>query len=402
MDTYWFIFKLVTILGTFGFIMGLGFFVTILERKQSALMQDRIGANRAGIPIPFISKKLSLWGIFYNGKLVLWGIINNLADGIKMITKEPFVPQATDRLLYHLALYFAVVPVIALLAVIPFGGVFIPDKFYYAWCPWLKDVMVFIFGGGRAYQLQVANLEIGILFIFAVAGMAIYGAVLGGWSSNNKFSLLGAMRGCAQMISYEIFLGVSMLGVLFIFGTFDMNTLVNKQQGLLFGFLPKWGIIVQPFAFLLFYIAQLAENKRMPFDLPEAESELTLGYHTEYNGMKAGLFVFGEFMETAAVAAVMVALFLGGYHLPWLSDQGFAWPWGGTLNLSHPTVVILRVVTFSAKVVFLIWLQQLVRWTLPRFRYDQVMNLGWKGLLPLALLNLVITVIVVAIWDSLK
>lgn len=400
MDIHWFIFKIVMILAAFGFVQGVAFFVTFLERKQSALMQDRVGANRAGIPIPFIGKKLSCWGLFYNGNLVLWGLINNMADGLKMILKEPFTPIATDKFLYHLALYFAVVPVIAIFAVIPFGDVFIPEQFYYDWCPIVKDIMVAVFGTGT-YSMQVAELDIGILFVFAFAGLAIYAAVLGGWSSNNKFSLLGAMRACAQMISYEIFLGMAVLGLLFIYQTMNVNELVDRQNELVFGFLPKWGIVTQPLAFILFYIAQMAENKRVPFDMPEAESELILGYHTEYNGMRAGLFIFGEFMESVAIAGVMTVLFLGGYHLPWLGSAGFVFPGGYEIALSHPTVVILRLVAFTGKVFVLLWFQQLVRWTLPRFRYDQVMNLGWKGLLPLSIINLIVTVLVVVLLDTL-
>lgn len=400
MDIYTFIFKVVMILAVFGFVQSLGFLVVVLERKQSALMQDRIGANRAGIPIPFISDKLSLWGIFYQGKLVLWGVINCMADALKMLLKEPFTPKAYDKFIYNLAIYFAVVPGLVAFALIPFGDRFIPSQFYYSWCPWLRDVMVYIFGSGE-YLLQIANLNAGLLFILAFTGLAIYGAILGGWSSNNKFSLIGAMRGCAQMISYEVFLGISLLGVLFIYGTVDIYELVNKQNNeLLLGFLPKWGIVTQPLAFILFYVAQMAENKRAPFDLPEAESEIILGYQTEYNGMRSGLFMLGEFMEVVTVSAVMVVVFLGGYHIPWLYNTGFVFPWGGEFHLAHPTVVILRLLAFTGKVLVLVWFQQLVRWSLPRFRYDQVMSLGWKGLLPLALANLVITVLVVMLLTA--
>lgn len=393
-------FKIMMILGVFGLSQALGFFVTFLERKQSALMQDRIGANRAGIPIPFISKKLSCWGIFYNGKFVLWGIMNNLADGLKMLLKERFTPHATDILVYQLAPYFAIIPVVVAFSVIPFGGIFIPEQFYYRWCPWLKDIMVSLFGAGTSYPIQIAHLDVGILFIFAGAGLAIYATIFGGWASNNKFSLIGAMRGCAQMISYEVFMGLSILGLLFIYGTTDLVSLVNKQNNeLLFGFLPQWGIVVQPFAFILFYIAQMAENKRVPFDLPEAESEIILGYHTEYNAMKAGLFIFGEFMESVLISTVVVVLFFGGYHIPWLYPQGFEFPWGTTMELSHPTVVILWLMSFIIKIMCVLWFQYLIRWSLPRFRYDQVMDLGWKGLLPLSLINLFVTMIFVTIGE---
>jgi NADH-quinone oxidoreductase subunit H len=295
------------------------------------------------------------------------------------------------------------VPAIVALAVIPFGDKFFPAQFYYDWMPWLKNIMMYIFGNPvDGYTMQVANMDVGLLFVFAVTGLGIYGAILGGWSSNNKFSLLGAMRGCAQMISYEIFLGVSILGILFIYGTFDISEIVNKQNELAFGVIPKWGIVLQPLAFILFYVAQMAENKRVPFDMPEAESELILGYQTEYNGFRAGTFIFAELMESVTVASIMVALFLGGYHLPYLQNHGFVFPGGTEIALSHPTVVILRLIAFSSKVVVLLWFQQLMRWTMPRFRYDQVMNLGWKALLPLSLANVIITVIVVSIIDALS
>jgi NADH-quinone oxidoreductase subunit H len=343
-----------------------------IERKGSALIQDRIGANRA-----------SIFG--FAGM----GLINTLiADPIKFLTKEDFIPPRGDRFLHTLAPCLALFPALVTFAVIPFG-----------------DVLTI---AGREIALQVANLNIGILYIFAMASLSVYGIVIGAWASNNKFSLLGGVRGAAQMVSYEIAMGLSVLGVIMIFGTLELQEIVRAQGGLLqdrlppwmaflkssIGWLPAWGIFLQPVAFLLFFTAAVAETKRIPFDLPEGEAELVAGYHVEYSGAKFLMFFTGEFAEIVTAGALVTTLFFGGWQVPYLMRDGFHLPWGDTLLLPHLAVVLLQVGAFAVKVVFFCWVQILLRWSLPRFRYDQVMRLGWKMLLPVALVNVIVT----AVW----
>ena len=232
--------------------------------------------------------------------------------------------------------------------------------------------------------------------MFAFGGLAIIGAMLAGWSSDNKFSLLGALRAGSQMISYELIMGLTVLGLIVIYGTVDLRNIAQQQSGLLFGVLPAWGVFYQPFAAILFLTAAIAENKRIPFDLPEAESELIAGYFTEYSAMKMGLFMFAEFIEIAIIAALFTTLFLGGYNLPYMTDDGFALPGGFRIAMSHGAVLVIQVVVFLAKVFLMCSFQILVRWTLPRFRYDQLLRFAWKFMFPLALANLAVTV--VAVW----
>jgi NADH-quinone oxidoreductase subunit H len=220
--------------------------------------------------------------------------------------------------------------------------------------------------------------------------------MLAGWSSNNKFSMLGAIRSASQMISYELVMGLTVIGLILIYGSVDLTAIVEKQSGVLLGFLPAWGIFLQPFAAVLFMTAAQAENRRIPFDLPEAESELIAGYFTEYSAMKMGLFMFAEFIEIAIIAALFTTLFLGGYNLPYMSDAGFTLPGGHFIAMSHGAVVLTQVLVFLGKVFVLCSFQILVRWSLPRFRYDQLLRFAWKFMLPLALANLVVTV--VAVW----
>ncbi len=343
-----------------------------VERKGSALIQDRIGANRASI--------LGFAGM---------GLVNTLiADPLKFLTKEDFVPPKGDRFLHTLAPCMALFPALVTFAVIPFG-----------------DVLNL---GEHSINLQVANLNIGILYVFAMGSLGVYGIVIGGWASNNKFSMLGGVRGSAQMISYEIAMGLSVIGVLMVYGTLELQEIARDQGALLrdamptwlsylspiIGWLPAWGIFLQPLAFLLFFTAAVAETKRIPFDLPEGESELVAGYHVEYSGGKFLMFFAGEFAEVVTVAGLVTTLFFGGWQVPYLLRDGFHFPWGGSLALPHLLVVLLQVTAFTVKVVFFCWLQILLRWSVPRFRYDQVMRLGWKMLLPVALLNVVVT----AIW----
>lgn len=333
-----------------------------VERKGSALIQDRIGANRA-----------SIFG--FAGM----GLVNTLiADPIKFLTKEDFIPARGDRLLHTLAPCLALFPALVTFAVIPFG-----------------DVLIV---GDREINLQVANLNIGILYIFGMTSLSVYGIVIGAWASNNKFSLLGGVRGAAQMISYEIAMGLSVIGVLMVYGTLELQAMVRAQGELLWGWLPAWGVFRQPLAFLLFFTAAVAETKRLPFDAPEGESEIVAGYHVEYSGGKFLMFFAGEFAEVVTAAGLVTTLFFGGWQVPYLLRDGFYFPGGGVLLLAPLAVTILQVLAFALKVVFFCWLQILLRWTLPRFRYDQVMRLGWKMLLPAALVNVFIT----AVWIVLR
>ncbi|HEY5543101.1 MAG TPA: NADH-quinone oxidoreductase subunit H [Candidatus Binatia bacterium] len=344
-----------------------------IERKGSALIQDRIGANRASI--------FGFAGL---------GLVNTLiADPLKFLTKEDFIPPAGDKFLHTLAPCMALFPALVIFAVIPFG-----------------DVLQI---GDRVINLQVANLNVGILYVFAMASLGVYGVVIGAWASNNKFSLLGGVRGSAQMISYEVAMGLSVIGILMVYGTLDLQEIARGQgtlirdllpQGLAFlgalvGWLPAWGVFLQPLAFLLFFTAAVAETKRIPFDLPEGESELVAGYHVEYSGGKFLMFFAAEFAEIVTAAALVTTLFFGGWQVPYLMRDGFYFPWGGQWLLPHLTVVGLQVGAFTLKVLFFCWLQILLRWSVPRFRYDQVMRLGWKMLLPLALVNVLITGIII-------
>jgi NADH-quinone oxidoreductase subunit H len=329
------------------------------ERKQSAVMQDRIGANRANI---FGIKAL--------------GFVNIMADAVKMIVKEDWIPPKANKTLHTLAPIAAFFPVLIVFAVIPFG-----------------DTLRI---GAKEIPLQILNINMGILFLFAFASLAVYGVILAGWSSNNKFSMLGGIRGCSQMISYELIVGLALIGLFMVFGTLKLDSIVRQQNELLFGFIPKWGIVVQPLGFLLFLPAALAETKRVPFDLPEGESEI-IGFNTEYSSMKFGMFFMGEFIEVTLISALLTTLFFGGYNIPYLYQQGFVFPWGREILLPHLLVVILQFCSFMIKLLFFCWLQQLVRWTLPRFRYDQLMNLSWKQLLPLTLLNILLTGLVLTL-----
>jgi NADH-quinone oxidoreductase subunit H len=274
-------------------------------------------------------------------------------------------------------------PVLLVFAVIPFGGMLDPGRLFPSLAEWF---------GGRTYPMQIARLDAGLLIVFAFGGMTIIGAMLAGWSSSNKFALLGALRAGSQMISYELVMGLTVLGLILIYGTVDLFDIVSQQSGRIGG-LPAWGIVYQPFAATLFLAAAIAENKRIPFDLPEAESELISGYFTEYSAMKMGLFMFAEFIEIAIIAALFTTLFLGGPNLPYMSDAGFAFPGGYEIRMSHGAVVATQVVVFLGKVALLCSFQILIRWSLPRFRYDQVLRFAWKFMLPLALVNLVVTVV---------
>lgn len=349
----------VKILAVIAIVMGIATLLTWVERKQSAIMQDRIGANRADI-----------FG------LRIIGLFQPIADAIKMLTKEDYVPPFANKTLHILAPAMTFLPVLLVFAVIPFG----------------PPIEV----AGRTVTLQIADIDVGLLYVLAFGGLAVYGAVLGGWGSNNKYALLGGIRASAQMISYEVCLGLSLIGAVMIYGTLDLGKMIIEQSGHWFGWIPRWGIFLQPLGALLFIPAAIAENKRIPFDIPEAESEI-IGYYTEYSGLKAGLFMMTEFIEMLLVSALFSVIFLGGWQVPWLTWDGFHWPWGGGFFLGKWFVVILQVGSLFFKTFVMIYFFTLVRWTLPRFRYDQVMRLGWNYLLPLALLNLAVTGVVMVL-----
>lgn len=342
--------KIIVVLGGLMILMAL---LTWAERKQSAMMQDRIGPNRA-----------SILG------LRVYGLFHPIADGIKLVMKEDFVPALANRVLFTIAPIIAIFPALVVLAVVPFG-----------------DTIVV---AGRAIPLQVAKLNIGLLFILAIASLGTYGLVLGGWSSHNNYSLMGGLRAAAQMISYEVTLGLSLVGIIMVFGTLELDEIVRGQGALLWGAVPAWGIIVQPAAFFFFVAASVAESKRTPFDIPEGDSEI-VGYFLEYSGMRFGMFYLGEYMEVVVSAAMITTLFFGGWQVPYLTTAGFSFPWGWDARLPALLVTAMQVGAFVVKVVFFCWLLLLVRWTLPRFRYDQVMALCWKYLLPLNLANIVVT-----------
>ena len=344
-------------------LLGLASFATWIERKGSALIQNRIGANRAAI-----------FGFD------LAGIINTLvADPVKAITKEDFVPKGVSQFMHSLAPFMAVFPVLVSFAVVPFGPPFTyPD--FHIYFPFTHFSLLV---PGRHVTLQLANLNVGILFMFAMGSLAVYGTVLAGWVSNNKFSMFGSLRASAQMISYEVTLGLSIVGVLALYGTLDLNKIVEAQSGIILGVLPKWGLFMSPFnivAFVLFFVSAMAETKRAPFDLPESESELVAGYFTEYSGMKFLLFWLGEFAEIGVASTMVVLLFFGGWQLPYVNITAWA------------LAPVIGVCIFGLKILAFCILQIVIRWTLPRFRYDQLMKLCWKYMLPIALVNVALTI----------
>jgi len=350
--------------------------VTWVERKQSAVMQDRIGANRA-----------DLFGIR------VLGLLHPAADVLKLITKEDVVPEGASRVMHMVAPIIAAVAAIISFAVIPYGAEY---RF-----------------GDSVVNLVAADIDWGLLYIFAVGSIAAYGTVIAGWASNNNWSLLGSLRASAQMISYEVTLGLSVVGIFMVFGTLRLTDMAFAQDATfrLLGFLeafgwwdplpawlgwirlPTWGILLQPLGFVMFLTAIMAENKRPPFDIPEGESEIVAGYHTEYSGMRFGLFYMAEFIEVIVIAGLVATIFLGGWSIPWLPQAtliGAVTPVFGS-GFANLVCMVAHVLTFLMKVVVMIWLQMAVRWTLPRFRYDQVMDLCWKILLPLSLANVFVT-----------
>ncbi len=408
-----------------GFVMPLASLLLWMERKQSAMMQDRIGPNMA---------RITLGGL----TIRLWGLLHIATDGLKMFFKEDFIPRRANRAMYTLAPMMALMPALVVFAIVPFGDALCYGHLFEVISQ--ADVNQCAAGRGGT-PLQVAQIDIGLLFYFAIASLATWGATLAGWSSYNKWAILGALRASAQMISYEVAIGLTIVGALLVYGTLEPHALVHAQLE------SYWGIILQPVAFVLFFTAAIAETKRAPFDLPEGESEI-VGYFLEYSGMRFGLFFLSEFIEVVFVSALVTTLFLGGWALPldMFGASGFAAPWvaqafftasgalivatgvavwraskhaqfvgaamvmAGTLALCvavyslltgwgtalpHIAVVLVGMITWGIKVFALCWFQLLIRWTLPRFRYDQLMSLGWKGLLPVSLANIVLTAVVV-------
>lgn len=341
-------------------------YLILLERKVAAWSQDRVGPNRAGLDLLETSWARDWMGrnwLFRSagrafGALAGIGFWHPLADGAKMFLKEDVVPSYVNKPLYVLAPCIAFVAATIAFAVVPFGPV----------------------GPGQIMQFQIApGIDVGIVYIFAIGSLAVYGVILAGWSSNNKYSFLGGMRSSAQLISYEIPLGMSVLGIVLCARSLDLNTIVNWQDA------NVWGIVAQPLGFIIFFVSAFAETNRLPFDLPESEQELIGGFHTEYSAIKFGLFFLGEYLHVITVSFLTVILFLGGWDVPYLLSQDQV---GAFSALMKVLVLLFKVALI---ILFIMW----VRWTLPRFRYDQLMDLAWKSLIPLALLNLVLTASIV-------
>jgi NADH-quinone oxidoreductase subunit H len=329
------------------------------------------------------------------------GLLHPMADGIKTAFKEDIIPLGVDRLMYGLAPWLAFFPALVVLAVIPFGDTLCFGTTAKGGID-ITALMMSVPATGictkGALELQVADINVGILYFFAIAGTGVVGAALAGWASDNKYSLLGGLRAASQMVSYEVTLGLTLIGTMMIYGSLQVDDMIRWQAH------NTWGIFVQPVAFVLFFAAAVAESKRIPFDIPEGESELVAGYFTEYCGMKFAMFMFSEYIAMVSAAAVMAAIFLGGWDLPFLQRDGLHIAIGQmalpTVLLPHPFVVLLGFLGFVLKVVFMCWFQLTVRWTLPRFRYDQVMRLGWRVLLPLSLANILVTGLLVLIAQS--
>ena len=322
--------------------------LVVAERKWSAMMQDRMGPNR-----------IKVFGATLGGMPFL------VADALKMLTKENVQPEARSRALYNLAPVLAFAPVFALFAVVPVG----------------PKVQVL----GYQVALQVASPDAGLLYLFAIASLAVYGTTLAGWASNNKLAMLGGVRASSQMISYEVSLGMSLVGTMVVFQSLRIEEMVAAQAQAVWGWLPAWGLFLQPVGFLVFFASAFAETKRAPFDLPEGESEI-IGYFIEYSGMKFGMFMLSEFVEVVILAGIITAIFLGGGHPLLVSPERLRELVGSPLAYGAVSAAI-----FLAKVLFLCYLQFAVRWALPRFRYDQIQRLCWKMLLPTALANAFVT-----------
>jgi len=361
--------KLVPIAMVFGGLLGIVPFLVFLERKVCAWIQNRDGPSRVGLLGP--DSPLEILGIKSGKRRILGGFLQSLADAFKLITKEAFVPAGADKFLFAMGPFFALMPPFLAFIVMPVG----------------PDIGLF----GQSIKLQIADLHVGLLWVLGVASLSAYGLAFGGWASNNKFALLGGVRAMAQMISYEVGMGIILLSVIMMHQSVSLREIVNHQAAS--DCTCNWGIWHQPLAFILFTICAFAENNRLPFDLAECEAELIGGYHTEYNSMHFGMFFQGEYIAMLSMGALIAALFLGGWHYPGYNAlMAIAKVDGANqFNMMQALAVGLGLASFGLKafafVVFAMW----VRWSLPRFRWDQLMNIGWKGVIPLALLNLLVT-----------
>ncbi|MGA2447155.1 MAG: complex I subunit 1 family protein [Polyangiaceae bacterium] len=394
MTVFQVIWTLVKIAIMAGFVLNLAAVLTWADRRQSSMIQDRIGPNRAVIRL-------------FGREFRLAGLLHPLADGLKFFTKEDFIPPRADRLLYRIAPMLALGMVFTLVATIPFGDTICPREFRLLWPNVFVGPAVERWGtcstdvarGTSPIELMIAPLGIGILFVFAMSGQGVIAAAFAGYSSDNKFSLMGALRAAAQMVSYEVTLGLSLVGAMMVYGSVRLDDMVRWQQD------HAWGIVVQPLAFVLFFAAAVAENKRIPFDIPEAESELVSGYFTEYSGMKFGMFYFAEYAEVVTGSMLLVAIFLGGWTLPFFHRDGLTVQFGQWVVLRwlvpHVWMILLGVAAFFGKVLVVCMLQVFVRWSLPRLRYDQLMKLGWRILLPASFVNIGVTGILVLGLDAM-
>lgn len=334
MDFLGFIIILIKVLVIFAATLLTVLIMTLAERRVSAFMQGRLGPNRVG---PY-------------------GLLQPIADGIKFLMKEDIVPAGVDKPIFILAPAIMLIPALMTFAVIPFGS----------------DITLF----GRQIPLQVADVNVGILYVLALTSIGVYGIVLAGWSSNSKYSLLGGLRSSAQLISYELAMGLAVVSIILLSGSLKLNDIVADQQG----YFLSWNVFKQPLAFIIFLVAVYAETNRLPFDLSEAEQELVGGYHTEYSSMKFAMFFMAEYVNMITAAALTVTLFFGGWDVPFLNETSLGL-WGA----------LLSVTSFILKMGFFLFLFIWARWTFPRFRYDQLMRLGWKVMLPMALFNIFVT-----------
>jgi NADH-quinone oxidoreductase subunit H len=343
--------KIILIVALFGITLGIAAYLTWFERKVAAWLQDRVGPDRAG----------------------KWGLLQPLADGGKMFFKEDFIPANADKWLFILG------PGIAMFTAFLTGAVI----------PWGPDLTIY----GEKFSLQVSDANIGVLFAMGIASIGVYGIMIGGWASNNKFSLFGAIRASSQMISYELAMGVSIITIVMMTGSLNIRDIVDSQHGFWNDGYFTWNVFKQPLCFIIFLICALAECNRAPFDLAECESELIGGYHTEFGAMKLGFYLFAEYINMFISCAIIAAVFFGGYNFPFMD------------HFSGNTLAIIGTLVFFGKTIFFIFVFMWIRWTLPRFRYDQLMHLGWKKLIPLSMVNLLITGFVIAFtsgWFSNK
>ena len=338
-DVALFLEKLVLIVVVVSIALGIAMYSTWGERKVAAALQDRPGPNRAG------------W----------FGLLQPVADAVKLFFKEEIIPSRANKVLFILG------PALAMMAALMTSAVI----------PWGNKLVI----GGREISLQIADVNVGVLYVFAVVSLGVYGVMIGGWASNNKFSLLAAVRGASQNISYELAMGISLIALIFVSESLSLKDIVVRQQEI------GWNVLYQPLGFLIFIVCAFAECNRTPFDLPEAENELNFGYHQEYSSMKLGFYLFSEYINMFMSSVVMATLYFGGYDIPFVDESTWSVNVAGVLGF---LALMVKSILF---ILFFMW----IRWTIPRFRYDQLMNMGWKNLIPMALINLLVTAVVV-LW----